>query len=219
MVTEKIYIIWDETVRVIRSDSIFFIKFIMFFYCYLAANHVKAQDKFESDEIFLISINTELGMIKAELYPGKAPLTVANFLKYVDRGHFEGGSFFRTVRDDNQPDSPVKIDVIQAGPHPWFQFFDFDPIVLERTNQTGLHHVKGTISMARGQPDTATSSFFICIKDEPELDYGGKRNPDGQGFAAFGYVIDGMEVVMKIHQREINGQAIKLPVMILEITH
>lgn len=171
------------------------------------------------EEVIVIAIVTELGTIKAELYPGKAPVTVENFLKYVDRDHFDGGSFFRTVRDDNQPDSPVKIDVIQAGPHPWFQFFDFEPIVLERTTLTGLKHLEGIISMARDTPDSATSSFFICVEDEPELDFGGKRNPDGQGFAAFGQVIEGMEVVRKIHQREINGQAIRIPVGILDISY
>jgi peptidyl-prolyl cis-trans isomerase A (cyclophilin A) len=184
-----------------------------------STQNTKAQSIYSKEKKVIITIRTEFGMIKAELYPDQAPHTVSNFLKYVDQDHFDGGSFFRTVRDDNQPDSPVKIDVIQAGPHPWFQFFDLEPITLERTSKTGIRHVKGAISMARGEPDTATSSFFICVADEPELDFGGKRNPDGQGFAAFGKVIDGMDVVRKIHQSEINGQAIKIPVRILNISY
>ena len=180
---------------------------------WMMAQSSPGQDK----NVVIVSIVTELGTIKAELYPGQAPITTENFLNYVDHDHFDGGSFFRTVRDDNQPDSHVKIDVIQAGPHPWFQFYDFDPIVLERTTLTGLKHKKGAISMARNTPDSATSSFFICVEDEPELDFGGKRNPDGQGFAAFGKVVEGMDVVRKIHQSEIKGQAIRMPVRILDI--
>jgi len=171
----------------------------------------------QEKKVIDITIVTEAGTIRAELYPDRAPLTTENFLRYVDRDHFDGGSFFRTVRDDNQPESQIMIDVIQAGPHPWFQFFDFDPINLERTTLTGLKHLEGTISMARDSPDSATSSFFICVEDEPELDFGGKRNPDGQGFAAFGKVVEGMEVVRKIHQSEAKGQAIKMPVRILDI--
>lgn len=185
-----------------------------FFWNITWAQSVPSQER----KIITVDIITELGTIKAELYRGQAPRTVDNFLKYVDQDHYDGGSFFRTVRDDNQPDSPVKIDVIQAGPHPWFQFFDLEPINLERTTLTGLKHLKGTISMARDSPDSATSSFFICVEDEPELDFGGKRNPDGQGFAAFGKVIEGMDVVSRIHKSEINGQAIRIPVRILDIT-
>lgn len=176
-------------------------------------------DHASSENVITINIATEFGTIIAELYPEKAPVTVKNFLKYIDHEHYTGGSFFRTVRSDNQTDSPIKIDVIQAGPHPWFQFFEFEPIVLERTNVTGLKHLAGTLSMARDTPDTATSSFFICVEDEPELDFRGKRNPDGQGFAAFGRVVDGMNVVRKIHMREANGQAIIMPVRILEISY
>lgn len=185
----------------------------LFFSNWILAQSIPLQEK----NVIVINIVTEAGVIKAELYPGRAPLTVNNFMKYVHQDHFDGGSFFRTVREDNQPDSHIKIDVIQAGPHPWFQFYDFDPIALERTTLTGLKHKKGTISMARNTPDSATSSFFICVEDEPELDFGGKRNPDGQGFAAFGKVVDGMDVVRKIHQSEIKGQAIKMPVRILDI--
>src|SRR5437867_4887633 len=89
---------------------------------------------------------------------------------------------------DNQPDSPVKIEVIQAGVSAEHAGGGFPPIPLERTSVTGLRHTDGAISMARGQPDSATSGWFICINDQPSLDFGGARNPDGQGFAAFGRV-------------------------------
>lgn len=165
-----------------------------------------------------VKIATEYGTIRVALFPDRAPLTVANFLAYVRAGHYEGGSFYRTVRDDNQPDNPVKIDVIQAGVHPWMENFARDPIALERTSDTGVHHLNGTISMARSGPDTATSSFFICVGDQPELDFGGHRNPDGQGFAAFGQVVEGMDVVRRIHESGAKGQALVPPIQILEMS-
>jgi peptidyl-prolyl cis-trans isomerase A (cyclophilin A) len=162
-----------------------------------------------------VKISTSMGNMTVQLDSEKAPITSANFLKYVEENHYKGGSFFRTVRSDNQSDSPVKITVIQAGVHPWMQNFLFDPIPLERTNKTGIKHKNGTISMARDTPDSAQESFFICIGDQAELDFGGKRNPDGQGFAAFGHVIDGMEVVRQINESNAEGQAIMPPILIL----
>lgn len=164
-----------------------------------------------------IKIATSEGDIVVQLEPEKAPITSGNFLKYVEGSHYKGGSIFRTVRADNQPDSPVKIAVIQAGVHPWKENFLFDPIPLERTNQTGIKHHNGTISMARDTPNSAQESFFICIGDQPELDFGGKRNPDGQGFAAFGRVTEGMDVVKKINESNAEGQALMLPIMILDM--
>ena len=102
---------------------------------------------------------------------------------------------------DNQPDSPVKIEVIQAGVNADRAKDGFPAIPIERTSVTGLRHTDGAISMARGQPDSATSGWFICINDQPSLDFGGARNPDGQGFAAFGRVVQGMDVVRKIQRR------------------
>jgi peptidyl-prolyl cis-trans isomerase A (cyclophilin A) len=165
----------------------------------------------------LIGIETDLGTFEVELYGGQAPLTVANFLRYVDAGHYEGGTFFRTVTLDNQPNNDVKIEVVQAGTHPWQDNFAFDPIPLERTSETGVRHVDGAISMARGDPNSATSSFFVCIGDQPELDFGGKRNPDGQGFAAFGRVVSGMDVVRRIHQSDARGQALVPQIGIIRI--
>ena len=147
-----------------------------------------------------VLVETELGGIVLEIDAARAPNTAANFLRYVDAGHYNGGTFHRTVKMDNQPDSPVKIEVIQAGVSAEHAGGGFPPIPLERTSVTGLRHTDGAISMARGQPDSATSGWFICINDQPSLDFGGARNPDGQGFAAFGRVAAGMDVVLRIHQ-------------------
>jgi peptidyl-prolyl cis-trans isomerase A (cyclophilin A) len=162
-------------------------------------------------------LKTELGNITIELYPAKAPITVANFLKYAAAHLYDSSSFFRAVTLNNQPNNLVKIEVIQGGNVDSLK--EFAPIKLETTTQTGLLHKDGTISMARGAPASATSSFFICINDQPSLDYGGKRNPDGQGFAAFGKVINGMDVVKKIQQLyPEQGQYFKPVVKIISIT-
>jgi peptidyl-prolyl cis-trans isomerase A (cyclophilin A) len=165
-----------------------------------------------------VRIETDLGTIEVELDAAKAPNTVANFLKYVDGKFYDGGRFHRTVTPDNQPDNKVKIEVIQAGISPARAKDEFPPIKLERTTDTKLSHRDGTISMARDGPDTATSDFFICIGDQPELDFGGKRNPDGQGFAAFGRVVKGMDVVRKIQQSPADGQTLKPPVGIKRVS-
>jgi peptidyl-prolyl cis-trans isomerase A (cyclophilin A) len=163
-----------------------------------------------------VIIETRLGNIEVEVDTIKAPITSANFLRYVDLGFYRFGRFHRTVRDDNQPNNKVKIAVIQAGLDS-FRVKDFPPIALERTRVTGLSHKDGTISMARDGPDTATSEFFICLGDQKELDYGGKRNPDGQGFAAFGRVVLGMDVVAKIHRSSATSQRLMPPIAITNI--
>jgi peptidyl-prolyl cis-trans isomerase A (cyclophilin A) len=145
-----------------------------------------------------VRVQTELGDIVLELDAKRAPNTTANFLKYVDAGHYDGGTFHRTVKMDNQPESPVKIEVIQAGVAADKAKQGFPAILLERTSVTGILHKDGVVSMARGAPDSATSGWFITINDQPSLDFGGARNPDGQGFAAFGRVVAGMDVVRKI---------------------
>lgn len=165
-----------------------------------------------------VLVRTEKGNIEVELDAARAPVTVANFLKYVDKHLYDGGRFHRTVTADNQPDNTVKIAVVQAGINPDKVKGEFPPIKLERTKDTKLTHKKGAISMARDGPDTATSDFFLCLSDQPELDYGGKRNPDGQGFAAFGRVLKGMEVVEKIHRAPATKQALDPPVKILKVT-
>jgi peptidyl-prolyl cis-trans isomerase A (cyclophilin A) len=161
-------------------------------------------------------IKTSLGDITVELYPQKAPITVANFLKYVDAHLYDNTTFFRSVTLKNQPLDSVKIEVVQGGEVDSTKVFAAIP--LERSTKTGLRHKNGTISMARDKPDSATCSFFICINDQPSLDFGGKRNKDGQGFAAFGKVTKGMDVVKKIQQlAPKNDQYFKPPVLILSI--
>jgi peptidyl-prolyl cis-trans isomerase A (cyclophilin A) len=166
-----------------------------------------------------VLIQTELGNIEVELDAQRAPGTVANFLQYVDGGHYTGGRFHRTVKrnPDNQPGNTVKIEVIQAGINPDQAKREFPPIALERTNTSGLKHLDGTLSMARSGPDTATSDFFICLGAQPELDFGGQRNPDGQGFAAFGRVSKGMDVVKRIQQAPAEKQTLLPPIKIIAI--
>ena len=150
------------------------------------------------ETIIPISMETELGPIQLELYPDRAPITVSNFLRYVDENRYEDFHFYRVVHMENQPDNDVKIEVIQGGL--WFDKhpMELPTIIHETTDKTGIRHLNGILSMARLEPGTASSEIFICINDQPELDFGGKRNPDSQGFAAFGKVISGMDVVRKI---------------------
>jgi peptidyl-prolyl cis-trans isomerase A (cyclophilin A) len=144
-----------------------------------------------------VSMTTSLGEIELELYPEKAPLTVGNFLRLVDGKHLDGATFYRTVSPANDNGDPV-IAVIQGGIGDAES--PFPPIAHETTADSGLLHLDGSISMARAAVGTATTEFFICIDAQPALDFGGMRNPDGQGFAVFGRVVAGMEVVRAIHE-------------------
>jgi len=162
-----------------------------------------------------VVLRTSLGDIEIAVDAARAPATAANFLRYVDVGYYDGGGFHRTVRLDNQPGKTVLIEAVQAGVDPTPARKGFSPIRLERTRDTGLRHLDGTVSMARDAPDSATSDFFICIGDQPELDFGGKRNPDGQGFGAFGRVVKGMDVVRRIQLAPADGQTLTPPVPIV----
>ena len=164
-----------------------------------------------------VTMQTELGTIELEVDSARAPRTAANFLRYVDAGRYEGGRFHRTVTMANQPTNTVKIEVVQWSAAPRGDREAFPAIELERTSVTGLKHVDGTISMARAGPNTATSDVFICIGDQPSLDFGGARNPDGQGFAAFGRVVSGMDVVRRIQASSANGQTLTPAIGILSI--
>jgi peptidyl-prolyl cis-trans isomerase A (cyclophilin A) len=161
-----------------------------------------------------IEIKTELGTIIVELFPEKAPVTCENFLKYVDEKLLSEASFYRTVTMANQPNNDIKIEVIQGGLGFDVEESAYPPIQLETTKTTGLKHLDGTISMARAEPGTASSEFFICIGNQPELDYGGMRNNDGQGFAAFGQVIKGMNIVQKIQELPNHEQFFINPISI-----
>jgi peptidyl-prolyl cis-trans isomerase A (cyclophilin A) len=164
-----------------------------------------------------VVVQTDLGEIEMEIDTVRAPATTANFLKYVDAGLYDGGLFHRTVRPDNQREKAVKIAVIQGAANAGRKSEFFPPIALERTNKTGIPHADGTVSMARAGVDTATEEFFICVGDQPELDFGGKRNPDGQGFAAFGRVVRGMDVVRRIQESAADGETLRPPITILSV--
>jgi peptidyl-prolyl cis-trans isomerase A (cyclophilin A) len=159
-----------------------------------------------------VTLDTEAGEIAIAVDLKHAPLTACNFLNYVAAGAYSGGYFGRTVRPDNQATVAVPIAVIQAYPNK--DFVVYAPIALERTKDTNLRHLDGTVSMARKAPDDATAKFFVCIGDQPELDFGGRRNPDGQGFAAFGKIIRGMSSVQRIQAGEAEGEQLTPPVTI-----
>lgn len=187
-----------------------------------AASCAKGADKDPA-----VVLETSMGVIVVELYPEKAPVTVANFLRYVDDGKFGGATFYRTTRPDNDP----MIEVIQGGlwepKREGEEGYDFqapyDAIEHETTEVSGLSHIDGAVSMARAEPGTASSEFFISVGDIHELDYGGARNPDGQGFAVFGKVIKGMDVVRAINAAPaqegegFEGQLLTEPVKINSI--
>lgn len=144
-----------------------------------------------------LTMQTSLGTMELELYPEKAPLTVANFLRLADGGHLDGATFYRTVSPENDNGSPA-ISVIQGGIGDAQS--PFAPIAHESTMQTGLPHLDGSLSMARAGVGTASTEFFICVGAQPALDFAATRNADGEGFAVFGQVVSGMDVVREIHQ-------------------
>jgi len=163
-------------------------------------------------------VSTPLGAFVVELDRRRAPISAANFIDYVTAGLLDRQSVYRIVTMANQPDTvKCRIEVIQFGwrgatpevpaPRP--------PIAHEPTSVTGLRHVDGTLSMARQAPGTAGPGFFICIGAQPELDFGGGRNPDGQGFAAFGRVVEGMDVVHAIFAKGEANDRMLHPVEII----
>ncbi len=170
----------------------------------------------------VVRVETALGSIDIAVDTKRAPITAANFLKYVDGGFYDGGRFHRATRPDNYtptpPDKPA-MEIIQGGINPARRGDSFPAIPLERTSVTGLKHVVGTVSMARTPAaDSARSDFFICLDDQPSLDFGGKRFDDGQGGGAFGRVVNGMEVVRKIQQQPVEKQALTPPVAITRMS-
>ena len=165
----------------------------------------------------IVLIETELGTIEVELYENKAPITVNNFLTYINNGLFNDGEFYRVVNYSNQPDNNIKIHVIQGGIGWDDSLPRLEPIIHETTNNTCILHKRGVISMARNEPGTASSEFFICTADEPELDYGGMRNPDGEGFAAFGKVLSGMGIVDSICNMNSINQMLQPHIKIISI--
>ena len=156
----------------------------------LAAGPAPAQSPAVNPKVVM---QTGQGAITLELYGDKAPTTTANFLRYVDARRYDGASIYRALHTPGDPTTGL----IQGGAK-----FDPDhpiaPIAHEPTTQTGLAHKDGTISLARRAPGTATSDFFICVGDAPYLDADPKAPGDNLGFAAFGHVIDGMDVARRI---------------------
>lgn len=169
-----------------------------------------------------VVFETSLGKFEIAVDVNHAPVSAANFLKYLDDGAYNNGFFHRTVRPDTESRTDYPIQVVQASPTKGTK--NREATKLERTSVTGLKHLAGTVSMARSGADTATSDFFICITDTPELDFGGRRNADGQGFAAFGKVISGMNIVKKIQMAPTKtgekgkpSQSLEPPILILKV--
>ncbi len=166
-----------------------------------------------------VKIETNFGDILVELYPEKAPKTVAAFLSYVDSGLYKGSSFYRVLKEEDQPSNAFKSQLIQGGI--WQTKnkvqMSLKGVPHETTKQTSILHENGTISLARTEPGTASSEFFICIGNQPAYNYGGAANPDGQGFAAFGKVIKGMDVVKQIHDQPDNNTSFTPPIEIMNI--
>lgn len=140
-----------------------------------------------------VDLTTGAGLIVVELAAGKAPLTAANFLRYVDDKRFDGASFYRAMRLSATPPTGLIQGGLSNNPAKVLA-----PIAHESTVTTGIRHTDGVISMARYDPGTATADFFICVGDQPSLDADPHASGDNQGFAAFGHVVAGMDVVRAI---------------------
>ena len=167
-----------------------------------------------------VTIVTALGSIHVAVDDVHAPRTAANFLWYVRHGAYDGGRFHRTVttHPDNQPHKLVKIDVIQASNARAWDHRLQPAVRFEPTSVTGIRHLDGAISMARDPGlDTAQADFFICIGAQPGLDDGGRRSADHRGFAAFGRVVGGMDVVRAIHRARARDQTLAPPIPISRI--
>lgn len=165
-----------------------------------------------------IEIQTRIGKIEVELYPDKAPKSVAAFLANVDAGIYNNSTFYRVLSRDNQPSDAEKTELIQGGIWPKTgKSLERPFIPHETTQQTGILHKDGVISLARLEPGTATTEFFICIGDQPGLDYGSENNPDKQGYAAFGKVVNGMDVVRTIYNRPETDRHFDKPIDIYNI--
>jgi peptidyl-prolyl cis-trans isomerase A (cyclophilin A) len=147
-----------------------------------------------------VTIQTGAGTIVVELEDRKAPLTCANFLRYVDAKLYDNGRFFRAAR---RPGAPKEGNIV-GEPHPRVR--PFPPIAHESTTKTGLRHVAGTISLGRFDPGSATNKFFICASDQPFLDANPRQKGDNQGYAAFGRVVQGMSVVHRILASPTGGE-------------
>lgn len=166
-----------------------------------------------------IKIESSYGNIYVELFPKKAPKTVAGFLRFVDSGYFKSSSFYRVLKKEDQPSNAFKTQLIQGGL--WQVNYkkqkSIPGIEHESTQLTGLSHTNGVISLARDTLGSASTEFFICIGDDHVYDYGGEASNDGKGFAAFGIVVKGMAIVREINKRPDLDTEFKPPIEIYNI--
>lgn len=179
--------------------------------------HCQSASKTDNQRVDIV-IETSEGDIEVELYGDKAPQSVKAILAIVDRKLYDNTSFYRVLNDENQPSNAPKAELLQGGL--WSRRKkkpELPKIPHESTQQTGLHHLTGTVSLAREEPGSASSEFFICMADQPGLDFGGVNNPDGQGYAAIGKVTRGMDIVRKIYRKPESDQYFDPPVPIYSI--
>lgn len=156
------------------------------FFAFMAGLNFLTHSAFAGDKVNIV---TNVGTIQIELENEKAPITTRNFLQYVKSGHYRGTTFHRVIKDFMIQGGGLTEELLEKPTQP--------PIKLE--SKTGLRNQRGTVSMARtGFPDSATSQFFINLVDNRFLDWDESR--DGKGYAVFGRVIKGMDVVDKISQ-------------------
>jgi peptidyl-prolyl cis-trans isomerase A (cyclophilin A) len=191
-------------------------RYLSLFICLLVLACGCQQKKYKYPRV---KIETVHGEITLELYPDKAPKTVAAFLSYVDSGYYKNSTFYRVWNDDNQAIDAYKARLIQGGL--WRTnrqlSLTLPGVPHESTKQSGILHTDGVISLARAAPGTATTEFFICIGDQHGFDYGGANNPDGQGYASFGKVVKGFDVVRYIYEAPENGEYFDTPIFINNI--
>jgi peptidyl-prolyl cis-trans isomerase A (cyclophilin A) len=164
-------------------------------------------------------IETNLGDIEIELFPDQAPKTVAAFLNFVDSGFYNKTSFYRVLKTEELP-TVTNTGIIQGG---MWQTNPAKKITIpgiehETTKSSGLTHQSGTISLARLAPGTANTEFFICIGDQSPLDFGRRGTEDGQGYAAFGQVFEGMSIVRKIQSQKSHVDKFDEKIEIIKIT-
>jgi peptidyl-prolyl cis-trans isomerase A (cyclophilin A) len=165
-----------------------------------------------------VLIVTSYGDVEVELYPDKAPKTVAAFLSYVDSGFYKNSSFYRVLLVEGLS-TDGNVGLVQGGI--WQTNDKLHPAIPgiphESTKQTGLSHTSGAISLARTTPGTGSTEFFICIGDQTQFDYGNENLGDKEGFAAFGSVIKGMSVVRKIQLEKSHDQHFDTKIVIEKI--
>jgi peptidyl-prolyl cis-trans isomerase A (cyclophilin A) len=177
----------------------FYRNFVICFFCMTIA----CSPKYKNPHV---EIETKFGDIEIELFPDQAPKSVAAFLSFIDSGYYKKAAFYRVLRADEQPMDAPKAELIQGGI--WKTNYKLTTslpgIQHETTRQTKILHKNGVVSLARQAPGTANTEFFICVGDQPGFDYGGANNPDKQGYAAFGKVVKGMDVVRSIYDAPEN---------------